>query len=240
MHDAVRQLALQIRLDDAATFDNFFVAQANQEVVDYLRESTRLQQFSYLWGATGAGCSHLLQAVCHQFDARGASSFYLPLEQFLDYSPTIFEGLESFDLVCLDALQAIAGQQAWELALFSLFNRLRDSGTRLVVTAHTGPRQLSVRLPDLLSRLQSGVVFPLHALSDEDKRAALQLRATQRGIALSEEVLHYVLQRHERSMPSLFGLLERLDQFSLQTKRRITVPLVREFMDMGGEPAKPA
>lgn len=235
MSDSGRQLALQISLDDCATFENFFVNDANKQVVDYLvaQSSTLLDQFVFLWGATGAGCSHLLQAVCHNFDAHDATSFYLPLEQFRDYSPEIFEDLENFSLVCLDDLQAIAGHRDWELGLFSLFNRLRDSGTRLLVAARCGPRELQVLLPDLLSRLQSGVVFQVQGLHDEDKREALQLRANLRGIALSDEVISYVLQRNDRSMQALFELLERLDQYSLQSQRRITVPLLRELMDTG-------
>lgn len=233
MSDSRRQMALQVSLEDSATFENFFVIDSNKQVVDYLVEesSAKLDQFVFLWGANGAGCSHLLQSVCHNFDARDTASFYLPLANFRDYSPEIFEGLESFPLVCLDDLQSIAGHRDWELGLFSLFNRLRESGTRLLVAARCGPRELQVLLPDLLSRLQSGVVFQVQGLNDEDKRKALQLRATLRGIALSEEVISYVLQRNERSMQALFELLERLDQYSLQSQRRITVPLLRELMD---------
>lgn len=233
MNDSSRQLALQIGLEDSATFDNFFVIDSNRQAVDYLvaDSSNRLDQFVFLWGVQGAGCSHLLQAVCHNFDARDGASFYLPLAQFRDYSPEIFEGLESLSLVCLDDLEAIAGHREWELGLFSLFNRLRESGTRLLVAARCGPRELEVQLPDLLSRLQSGVVFQIQGLNDEDKREALQLRATLRGIALSDEVIRYVLQRNDRSMHALFALLERLDQHSLQSQRRITVPLLRELMD---------
>lgn len=233
MHDAKRQLALQISLDDGATFENFYISATNSQAVGYLFAdgSAQLEQFTYLWGSAGTGRSHLLQAVCHQFADRGMSSFYLPLRQCADYDPSVFEGLEALDLVCLDDVQCIAGNKEWERALFSLFNRLRDSDSRLLVSASCGARELPVLLPDLLSRLQSGVVFQIQTLSDEEKRNALQLRATKRGIALSDEVLSYVLQRNERSMPALFALLEHLDQFSLQAKRRITVPLVRELMD---------
>ncbi len=233
MSDKNKQLALQVGLDDSSTFDNFYISANNSQALAYLYEqrSSCLEQFTYLWGSTGAGRSHLLQAVCHHFDARDAASFYLPLKQVADFAPEILEGLENLTLVCLDDVQAIVGNKEWELAFFSLFNRLRDSGTRLVVAANCAPRELAIELPDLLSRLQSGVVFQLHGLRDEEKRYALQLRATQRGIALSEDVLNYVLQRNERSMQALLSLLEQLDQFSLQTKRRITVPLLRELME---------
>ncbi len=233
MNDKNKQLTLQVGLDDSSTFDNFYISANNSQALAYLYEqrSGQLEQFTYLWGSVGSGRSHLLQAVCHHFDARDAASFYLPLSQAADFAPEILEGLESLALVCLDDVQAIIGKQDWELAFFSLFNRLRDSGTRLIVAANCAPRELAIELPDLLSRLQSGVVFQLHGLRDEEKRYALQLRATQRGIALSEDVLNYVLQRNDRSMQALLSLLEQLDQFSLQAKRRITVPLLRELME---------
>jgi DnaA family protein len=225
-----RQLPLAIKLDDSATFSNFHVAAGDRQLIDYLTSRAGLQQFTYLWGSEGAGRSHLLQALCHQADTALESAFYIPLKNHHEYSPDIFEDLESLALICLDDVQVLAGNHEWELALFSLFNRLRDTGTRLVIASDVSPRQLQVQLPDLLSRLQSGVVFQMQALEDADKLLALQLRARQRGFELSDEVAFYVLQRNERSMRGLFELLECLDQHSLETKRRITVPMVRELM----------
>lgn len=227
-----RQLSLGIRLDDSATFENFFVSELNRQLVEHLRRSPgeSHQQYNYLWGPEGAGSTHLLQALCHEAGDRQQSAFYIPLANFCDYSPAIFEGLESLALVCLDDVQAIAGNAEWELALFNLFNRLRESGTCLCIAAKMSPRQLPLNLPDLLSRLLSGVIFSLQPLEDADKIRALQLRARQRGFEINEEVASYVLLRNDRGMNSLFALLDRLDQHSLETKRRITIPLVRELM----------
>lgn len=152
----------------------------------------------------------------------------MPLQMHAQFHPEMLEGLEALDLVCLDDIEYISGNADWELALFFLFNRLRDSGTRLLIAGRSAPRQLQIQLPDLLSRLQQGLVFQVHELTDEDKIQALQKRARLRGMDLSEEVAHYVLQRTERSSKGLFSLLERLDEHSLQTQRRITIPLVRE------------
>ncbi len=230
-----RQLALQITLDDAATFDNFHVTSANQALLNYLQEPAALAQFTWLWGAPGAGCSHLLQAMCQQ-DATAdtvqpwAASFYVPLGQHGEWHPDILLGLESLQLVCLDDVEAIAGLPDWEEALFHLFNRLRESGTRLLVAARTAPREAAFVLPDLLSRLQSGVVFQVHEPDDEDKLQALRKRAGRRGLELSEEVARYILQRTARSNTELFALLERLDTHSLQRQRRISVALVRDLL----------
>lgn len=224
-----RQLSLQVMLDDAATFDNFHVTAANAQALDYLRDATHLAQFTWLWGAPGAGCSHLLQALCQQ-EGHARGTLYMPLQMLAQFHPEMLEGLEALDLVCLDDVEHIAGNADWELALFSLFNRLRDSGTRLLIAGRSAPRKLQVQLPDLLSRLQLGLVFQVHELTDEEKIQALQKRARLRGMDLSEEVAHYFLQRTERSSKGLFSLLERLDEHSLRTQRRITIPLVREVL----------
>ena len=142
----------------------------------------------------------------------------------------MLDNLEQFELVCLDDLDAVAGRADWEEALFHLFNRLRDSGRRLLLAASASPRELPVQLADLQSRLTLALVFQLQSLSDEDKLRALQLRASRRGLHLGDDVGRFILTRGERSMSSLFELLERLDQASLQAQRKLTIPFLKETL----------
>jgi len=226
------QFLLEIALDDSTTFENFHVAESNAQLYEYLtkEKGAAVLQFSFLWGAEGSGRTHLLQALCHETQAQGGSAFYVPLHMQGELTPEILEGLESFDLVCWDDVDCVLGNPEWEQALFTLFNRLRDAGVKLVVSAAISPMVLSANLKDLQSRLQSGVVFHLQSPQDAEKLQALQLRAIKRGFELSDEVARYVLQRNERSMRGLFDFLDRLDQHSLVTKRKITIPLVRDLM----------
>ncbi|VFT64097.1 DNA replication initiation factor [Pseudomonas aeruginosa] len=114
--------------------------------------------------------------------------------------------------------------------LFHLFNRLRDTGRRLLLAASKSPRELQVKLPDLKSRLTMALIFQLHGLSDEDKLRALQLRASRRGLHLTDEVGRFILNRGSRSMNSLFDLLEQLDRASLQAQRKLTIPFLKETL----------
>ncbi|MNN71501.1 DnaA regulatory inactivator Hda [compost metagenome] len=114
--------------------------------------------------------------------------------------------------------------------MFHLFNRLRDSGRRLLLAASSSPRELPIKLADLKSRLTLALIFQMRALSDEDKLRALQLRASRRGLQLSDEVGHFILTRGTRSMSALFDLLERLDQASLQAQRKLTIPFLKETL----------
>lgn len=227
------QLTLGVSLQDDATFENFHAA-ADQQALQALQafsRSTLDEPYIYLWGSPGSGRSHLLQAACHELQQQGAQAFYLPLTEVVDYGPQVLEGLDDFDLVCLDDVQAIAARADWELALFHLFNRLRDSGRRLLVTADQAPAQLPLQLADLASRLSWGLIYQLQGLSDEEKLAALKLRAKRRGFALTDEVAQYILHRSPRDMRELFVVLERLDRASLSAQRKVTIPFVKTEMN---------
>lgn len=221
------QLPLRIGLRDTATFENYHPG-ANAGVLQAVRSGT--EPCIYLWGAPGTGKTHLLQAACHQAQAGGETCAYLPGTELPALGPELLDGLEQLALVCLDDVQALAGAALWERALFDLYNRCRDAGTRLMLAGARAPVGLGIRLPDLVSRLGWGPVFQLHSLSDEDKVEALRQRAVARGLELPDEVARYLLQRSARDTHSLFRLLEQLDRASLAAQRKLTIPFVRELI----------
>lgn len=228
------QLPLGVRLRDDATFANYYPG-ANAAALGYVErlceaDAGWAESLIYLWGGAGVGRTHLLQAACLRFEQLGEPAVYLPLAELVAHGPIMLDNLEQFELVCLDDLDAVAGLSDWEEALFHLFNRLRDSGRRLLLAASSSPRELPVKLADLQSRLTLALVFQLQSLSDEDKLRALQLRASRRGLHLSDEVGRFILTRGERSMSALFELLERLDQASLQAQRKLTIPFLKEIL----------
>jgi DnaA family protein len=228
------QLPLGVRLRDDATFANYYPG-ANAAALGYVErlcdaDAGWAESLVYLWGGDGVGRSHLLQAACLRFEQQRQAAVYLPLADVAEHGPELLDNLEQCELVCLDDLQAVAGRADWEEGLFHLFNRLRDAGGRLLLAADAAPRELALRLPDLQSRLTLALVFQLHELSDEDKLRALQLRASRRGLQLADDVGRFILTRGERGMSSLFELLERLDQASLQAQRKLTIPFLKETL----------
>lgn len=226
------QLPLSVRLRDDATFANYYPG-ANAAALGYVErlceaEAGWAESLIYLWGHDGVGRSHLLQAACLRFEQFEERTIYLPMADLVQYGPEIFDDLEQCELVCIDDLDVLVGKREWEEGLFHLFNRLRDTGRRLLLAASKSPRELQVKLPDLKSRLTMALIFQLHGLSDEDKLRALQLRASRRGLHLTDEVGRFILNRGSRSMNSLFDLLEQLDRASLQAQRKLTIPFLKE------------
>lgn len=221
----IQQIPLAMRLNDNATLDNFYAAD-NENAVHALMNNT--QQFIYLWGVSGTGKTHLLQAACH---SAGSGSAYLPLDDAA-IVPEMLEGMEQLSLLCLDNIDAIAGDIVWETALFHLYNHMRDANHQLIVAASMSPTALPLQLADLKSRLGWGVSYQLAELSDTDKIIAMQERTARRGMELPTEVAEYLLKRYPRDMVSLFELIERLDVASLAAQRKLTIPFVRDLLGL--------
>jgi DnaA family protein len=237
MHEdaiVMNQLTLGISLRDDATFDNFFPGR-NDALIPYLQlfASRAPERMLYLWGESGSGLSHLLQACCHQHSSLGNSCLYLPLAQAKELTPEVLNGLEDLTLLVIDDIDAIAGQHAWEEALFHLYNRiLVQQTTSVIFAAHRAPKQLPVVLPDLQSRLSSLLALYIQPLEDAEKLAALQMRAQGRGLVLSKQVGQFLLRRCARQMSVLFIILERLDQASMAAQRKLTIPFVKSVLQL--------
>lgn len=228
------QLSLGVSLRDDATFTNFYAADDNnrQVVAAVEAASCHTQETSIVvWGSHGAGLTHLLQACSHTASERGIAVQYLPLRDLAGYAPRdICEGLEALPLVCLDGIDEVCGNRAWEQALFHLYNNMRDAGHRLIMASHTSPPSLAITLPDLKSRILGSVIYHLHSLDDAGKQVALQRRVKARGLQLSDEVARFILARAPRDTGELFLLLNRLDDESLQQQRKLTIPFVKEVL----------
>lgn len=226
------QLPLKICVQDKMTFESFCIGK-NSAVVTYLQAVVSgKEQFAYIWGGQSVGRSHLLQAVCNRAGELGCSSFYLPLARRHEWSPALLEDLESLQIVCLDDINLIAGESLWEEALLNLYNRLRDEARGLVIAGNTFPVALSIHLADLKSRLAWGNVFCVEPLSDDEKIKALQERAEQRGFSLPLDVVQFLFKRVSRNTGELFRTLNRLDEASLGAKRRLTIPFVKEVLNV--------
>lgn len=225
------QLLLQgLQPQAHSTFANFYAGQ-NQNIIDYLQKECWKQKGSvYLWGNARCGLSHLLQALCHEAISLQQTAMYLPLKEAKDYTPEILMGVEQMDVLCIDDIDVVLGQILWEEALFDAYNRMRDHHKLWLCSAKTSVRGLNCRLADLQSRLAWGQVFHVEPLSETDTIAALQLRATERGMIVGDEVIHFLLTHYQRDLNALLLLLEKLDSASLAQKKRITVPFVKEVL----------
>ena len=227
----IQQLPLSVGLRDSATFDSFLPG-PNAQALDYLQRAIgkRKECAIYLWGQSGTGKSHLLQAVCHAAGYEGLAAIYLPLQTAEQFSCDALDGIEKMDMVCIDDIHAIGGQRDWELALIRLFERIYEAGGGLVITGKTTVADLDLALPQLTSRLAWGLTFQLQALDEAGMLEALQLRASRRGFSLPQATGRYLIRYCSRDMGHLFDSLDSLDRASLAAKRKLTIPFIRSVL----------
>ncbi|MCU0936100.1 MAG: DnaA regulatory inactivator Hda [Gammaproteobacteria bacterium] len=226
------QLTLPIGLRAAPTFTSFVVG-VNAEAchwVEAVAHGTGPDTV-YLWGAAGVGKTHLLEAACREVAGRGERVGFVPLAQRERLLPAMLVGLETASLVCVDDLSVASGALDWEQALFHLMNGLRAHDGRLLLAGRNPPAALGLRLPDLASRVGAALALRLAPPTDADRAEALRRQARDRGFVLPEDVVAYLLRRFPRDLPSLLAQLDRLDAGSLEARRRVTLPLVRELLD---------
>lgn len=225
------QLPLGLALREHARFDSFRAGD-NAEIISLLRELSagRGEPAVCLVAPAGMGKTHLLQAVCHAAGVLQTEVAYLPLRDLQDIGPAALDGLEQLALVCLDDADVVAGDDAWERALFDLYNRCRDAQVALLVALADAPHECGFRLKDLVTRLEWGVTATLKPLDEAQLVEALELRAAARGLELPGETIRYLLKRYPRDLPGMFSLFDRLDAASMVEQRRLTVPFVKEVL----------
>ena len=221
------QLTLDVKLHAYNTFDNFIESKKNEQLLNQLR-SELFEHNIFIWGRFSSGRTHLLHAALHHAKESGRAAVYIPLRDSASLTPNFLKNLGKFDLVCIDDAQYVAGDSEWEMAFFAAFNNAVENGSRLFISSTYEQTLSGIKLRDLVSRLQSCLTFQIHNLDDDRKRAAVLQHAKARGLGISDPVIDYLMARSERSLPVLMKLLERLDDKSLQQKRRITIPLVKE------------
>jgi DnaA family protein len=219
------QLVLDLAQPEPPTFANF-VAAGNREALaalTALAAGTSRETGVLLWGAPGAGKSHLLAgcAAASRANARPVVQCASPPE--LPATDDLARGT----LVVVDAADAADAHAQGRL--FTLINRLAAVQGHWLAAVSLPPARLALR-EDLRTRLALGLVLEIVPLADADKPQALAAYARERGFDLADDVIGYLLSHGRRDMRSLVAALAALDRRSLAAKRSVTLPLLREWL----------
>jgi DnaA family protein len=216
----MRQIPLAIGVEPTPTFDAF-VAGANAAALAHLRALHAPAAPVYLWGASGSGKTHLLQSLAQHYARQGAHAGWFGADR-----PAPWPHDDRWALILIDECDALDADQ--QHAAFALFVEAAARGVPVVAAGRVPPVDLPLR-EDLRTRLAWGHVFAIQPLAEAEARACLRREADRRGIFFSDEVMDYLLTRFERDLKHLMAQLDRLDEFSLATKRQITVPLLKQM-----------
>jgi DnaA-homolog protein len=222
----MKQIALDIGLARGPTLANFF-AGPNEAALKHLQlwagSPTRSPVPTYLWGSAASGKTHLLKAVAESLREQGAAAGWLDATI---HEPPEFD--ERWAVVLIDDVHLYTAVQ--QHAAFNWFVNAQSLQRGVLAAGALPPADLKVR-EDLRTRLGWGHVFQLSVLSEPERRAVLRQAADARGVFLGDEVMDFMLTRFSRDLGNLMQLLEHLDGYALQTKRAITIPLIKSMLE---------
>ena len=226
-----QQLVFDLLTSYPVRLENF-VAGQNAEALAQIKQIARGKSNSaitYLWGASGTGKTHLASSAHAAALVNGIKSFFHDNVSLaaLDSSQALNGSSVLHVIDDVHKLQADAG-----MGLFALVNWSRLSPTvSILTTGDCPPASLNLK-PELRSRLAWGLVYQLQPLADHDKANALRAIAEERGVKLSADLVPYLLNHSSRDMRALIGLFDTLDQYALARNRAITLPLLREYLQL--------
>ena len=224
----MEQLLLPVSVSEHMVFESFYPG-PNLEIYQALQAN--VQKSLWISGVQSSGKTHLLQATFQRCIRLSKSSLYIPMREFDQFSPEILDDLEQLHLICIDDIEFILGNQAWERKLLDLYERIQTTDTHLVVASHDSPKGINFFLPDLASRFSMSLIHQLEMLSETEILSAIQMHAEVRGFNLPKESVNYLLKRVERNVGSLIDIIEILDYESLSKQRKLNIPFIKNILN---------
>jgi len=221
----MQQIALDIGLAHSPTLENFFPG-PNRAALEHLlqwQHASASTPVTYLWGPQGSGKSHLLWAVCAGLSAQGHSVGHLDA-----HSAGASDFDERWAAVVMDDVHLYG--PVLQHTAFSWFVQAHTLQRPVLAAGLLKPSALAVR-EDLRTRLGWGQVLALELLTEAQTREVLRQAADARGLALSDEVMDFILRRFSRDLGHLMQLLDAMDRYALQTQRALTIPLVKSMLE---------
>jgi len=224
-----KQLTFPWNNVNKSLLEGFFTSRENSHLLSLLKDSDFLDDL-FIYGTKESGKTFLLQAMCNSYSSVSKLSLYIPLKKVMNYGVEIFESLENIDLICIDGIEEVISKIEWEKAIFNLINKALISETRLILTSSKDLKSLNFSLPDLESRIRKIQSYELYPINDKDILDALKYISKLTSINLGDKEARYLVTYSQRNISNLVHILESLDQLSMEMKRKITIPLIKEVI----------
>ncbi len=212
-----------------SSLKSFYVDPRNDQLLKNIKDLS-FDDNLYIYGVKNSGKTYLLQSLCNEYSKNKKSALFLPLKEVVKYGLDIIESIEDMDLVCIDGIEIIQNKKEWEVGLFNLINNSLQTGCRLIFTSSYNYEKAIFTLPDLDSRIKKFSSYELFPIGDDYLLDALKNIAKLSSISLGDREAQYLITYTKRNMSDLVKILESLDQLSMENKRRITIPLIKELL----------
>jgi DnaA family protein len=224
----MNQLGLPFALNAKMLWRNF-IGDKNQQILEFLSGLFAQQSSSvvYVYGAQSSGKTHLLQGCAFKALEKSLKVAYIDFKQ--DMPSRVLDNLEDNDWVCIDNVDSLEEDQQQEL--FDLYNRASNTSVKLIISGKTLPSELNL-FKDLKTRLSLATIFRLETLDDHSKKRIIQQQMDERNLKIDHKIYDYLFKHYSRDLADLLNAINQLDKASLQQKNNITIPLVKQVLDI--------
>ncbi len=240
-------------LNPRYTFENFVIGPFNElahaAAKAVIAKPGIMYNPLFIYGSTGHGKTHLIQAVGNHIKAAnpGKKVYYLTSEQFgqefvnaLQHSKVhIFkEKYRKYDVLIVDDIQFFSEKQRIQEELFHLFNALYDNNRQIIFSSDKHPHFITGLEDRLKSRMAAGMTVDIPAPDKESRIAIISAKAKQLGAPLSDEIIDYLAQSVAGNIRELEGVVNTLMcQIELKGKEP-TLLDIRNFIKASVKPKK--
>jgi len=232
-------------------FDTFVVGPFNELAHMAARTVVNKPGIAYnplfIYGKTGHGKTHLIQAVGNQLKHSGKKVFYVTSERFtVDYMNSLQNGTANnfkdkyrqYDVLIMDDVQFLMNKEKTQEELFHLFNSMHDNNKQIVFSSDIHPSLMSNMEERLLSRFSQGMIVDIPAPDIESRSAILRSKAAQNSLTLSDDVVEHLAQTIEGNIRELEGALNTILCQSQLFGRILTLPEVKLLIKNSTRPRK--
>jgi chromosomal replication initiator protein len=233
------------RLNSSFTFTNFVNGKANQiaraAAIQVAENPGTAYNPLFIYGGTGLGKTHLLQAIGIEVLKRNAKAKvrYIHAEQFVAdvvraYQHKSFDSLKryyrSLDLFLIDDVQFFVGKSRSQEEFFYTFNALFEAHTQVVITSDSFPKELTGIEDRLISRFGWGLTVAVEPPELEMRVAILLKKAEQDGVRVDENVAFFIAKHIRSNVRELEGAMKRVLAFARFNNTLVTVATAREAL----------
>lgn len=234
-------------LSERYTFDHFVIGKSNELAAAAAHAAAeapgRVYNPLFIYGDTGLGKTHLMQAVAHLILEREPDTriSFVGTEQFTNELITAIQGrtqqdfkrrYRETDLLLVDDVQFLKGKEATQEEFFHTFNALYEAGRQIILTSDRPPSEIPGLEARLVSRFQWGMVADIELPDFEHRMAILRHKAEQDHLehTIPDTVVHFIAEHVRSSVRELEGCIIKLLAYASLKHREITVELAREAL----------
>jgi chromosomal replication initiator protein len=230
-------------LNQSYTFESFVVGSSNQMAYNASKAvaGNLGKQYNplFIYGGTGLGKTHLLQAIGNHAIENGKIVIYVTIEQFMnDFTFSLKnKNMEHFrnkyrkcDLLLIDDIQFLSGKEETQKEFFHTFNELHTANKQIILTSDKLPSQIAGLEERLKSRFEWGLTTDIQLPELETKIAIVEKKSELNGIHLSKEIINYIATSLDSSIREIEGLLIKINASADLLGQKIDMDLVKNLL----------